>query len=192
MNILTSSEYLKIISGIRSDYYNKTNKLYYSPRLNLRYNPTENTAVRLAMGQGFRIAEPIVENMSFLNSSRELKIQQNILPEEAINYGLNIIHCFYLFNINLDIYRTDFKNQLVVDIENQDFLSFYNLDGKSYSNTNLDIYRTYFKNQLVVKYNISYTTINNNWIFDYTINRIGSSRIYNSNISEEIPNHLIT
>lgn len=214
----TSNEYLKIISGVRADYYNKTNKLYYSPRFNLRYNPTENTAVRLAMGQGFRIAEPIVENMNFLNSSRELKIQQNILPEEAVNFGLNIIHCFYLFNkegtINLDIYRTDFKNQLVIDIENQDFLSFYNLDGKSYSNTiqfefdyelinGLQARLGYKLSESVstfdgvekqiplmpsyrILFNISYTTINNNWIFDYTVNRIGSSRIpENSYINED-------
>ena len=91
---------------------------------------------------------------------------------------------------------------------------FYNLDGKSYSNTiqfefdyelinGLQARLGYKLNESVstfdgvekqiplipsyrILYNISYTTINNNWIFDYTINSIGSSRIpENSNISEE-------
>jgi hypothetical protein len=54
-----------------------------------------------------------------------------MLPEIAWNYGLNLTHCFYLFDregtFNIDFYRTDFENQIVVDIEDQGILTFTNL-----------------------------------------------------------------
>ena len=104
----------------------------------MKYNPTENTAIRFSAGRAFRIANVFVENASFLASSRTISLEE-LDPEIAWNYGMNITYCFRLFGregiINADAYRTEFENQIVVDIEKQTELSFYNLDGVSYANS---------------------------------------------------------
>ena len=64
-------------------------------------------------------------------------------PEIAWNYGFNLSHCFYLNEregtVNLDFYRTDFENHVVVSLENEGVLSFSNLldygQNTSFSNT---------------------------------------------------------
>ena len=202
-------ETLKLVTGIRTDYYNISENLYFSPRTNLRYNPSENTVLRLSIGKAFRIPHPIVENFSYLNSSRFINIENVIDPERALNYGINATHCFYLFSregrLNLDIYRTQFQNQIIVDIENQDSLLFYNLDGKSYANSiQIDLdYELFDGFQLRIGYkinnsmstfngeeksvpllpdyrallNFAYVNNSNKWFFDFTTNYIGSSRI---------------
>src|SRR5690606_31583902 len=38
-------------------------------------------------------------------------------------------------DLTLDYYRTDFQNQVIVDYENSQQISFYNLDGESYANS---------------------------------------------------------
>ena len=39
------------------------------------------------------------------------------------------------FNVNVDLYRTEFVNQVVVDWETLGQISFYNLSGESYANS---------------------------------------------------------
>ncbi len=131
-------ENFNLVAGIRADYYNNTEEMNYLPRINMKYNPTENTAVRISAGRAFRIANVFVENMSFLASNREI-ILKDLDPEMAWNYGTNLTYCFRLLGregtINADAYRTVFENQVVVDIETSGELSFYNLNGESISNS---------------------------------------------------------
>ena len=60
-------------------------------------------------------------------------------PEIAWNYGVSFLQGFNLFDrkvdITVDFYRTDFKNQVVVDWENPQEINFYNLEGDSYANS---------------------------------------------------------
>ena len=71
-------------------------------------------------------------------SNRQVSIE-SLLPEVAMNYGSSITHKFEClnkeFSLGLDYYFTNFENQVVVDIEDPDEISFYNLDGKSYSHS---------------------------------------------------------
>ena len=131
-------EYFTIVAGFRSDYHN-TSSMHYSPRLNVRYNPTEDLALRFSAGKAFRIANVFVENANFLASSRDVEVAEELLPEEAWNMGVNFTYCFYLMGregvINADVYRTDFENQVVVDAEQEGMLLFYNLTGSSFANT---------------------------------------------------------
>lgn len=131
-------ENLNLVAGIRADYYNHTEEINYLPRINMKYNPTENTAVRISAGRAFRIANVFVENISFLASNREI-ILNDLDPEMAWNYGTNFTYCFRFLGregtINADAYRTVFENQVVVDIETSGKLSFYNLNGESISNS---------------------------------------------------------
>mgnify|MGYP001249387747 CR=1 FL=1 len=126
-------------TGFRADYYNITNKIYYSPRLNIKYNPSSSTVVRFSLGKGFRIPNVIVDNLYHLASAREITISDDINPEEALNFGANFSYCFYLFSregtFNFDAYRTVFHNKLIVDIEEQSLLRFSNLEGEAYANS---------------------------------------------------------
>jgi hypothetical protein len=124
-------ELISITSGFRADYYNKTDEIYAIPRVNVKYNPNESTAIRISGGRALRNSNFISDNISLLASNREISFSENMLPEIAWNYGLNLTHCFYLFDregtFNIDFYRTDFENQIVVDIEDQGILTFTNL-----------------------------------------------------------------
>ena len=60
-------------------------------------------------------------------------------PEIAWNKGISVDQKFKLFgkdaNAGVDFFRNDFTQQVVVDLENAREVKFYNLDGKSYSNS---------------------------------------------------------
>ena len=136
--IVAHSPRLSSIFGYRADY-SKDFGLWHTPRLNMRYKPTDNTAFRLSAGKAYRQANPISENMSYLFSSRNLVLEDynSLKPEEAINYGANINHNFYIAgkptSFNIDVYQTDFQNQVVADIEQTQKLAIYNLEGPSNS-----------------------------------------------------------
>jgi outer membrane receptor protein involved in Fe transport len=114
----------------------------------MRYAMNENkTVLRLSGGKALRTATLFAENMNFMASSRQWLIQaENYLlpyglkPEEATNFGLNFTHKFQIdyrdAYVTLDVYRTDFKNQIVVDIdESPQQVLISNLKGVSFSNT---------------------------------------------------------
>ena len=136
--IVSHSPRFSSIFGYRADY-SRAFGVWHTPRLNMRYKPTDNTAFRVSAGKAYRQANPISENMSYLFSSRNIVLEDynSLKPEEAINYGANINHNFYIAgkatSFNIDIYQTDFQNQVVVDIEQTQKLSIYNLEGPSYS-----------------------------------------------------------
>ena len=211
------NESFNITAGLRADYYNNSEKINYIPRLNIKYNPSDETAVRFSAGRAFRIANVFVENASFLASRREI-ILDVLKPEIAWNYGANITHCFYFLDregtINADVYRTVFDNQIVVDIETQGELAFYNLEGTSYANSiqldlayevfeHFDVKMAYKINDVKSTFssiekitpltpknrtllNFSYATNSEKWKFDLTANYIGESRIpAHSEINQE-------
>jgi len=215
-------ESLSLTAGIRSDYYNKTEKVYILPRINLKYNPSENTALRLSAGRSLRIANPITDNISLLASNRDIIFEDALCPEIAWNYGFNITTNFKILEreagFNFDFYRTDFENQVVVNIEDQNILSFSNLNQDlSFANSlqidfsyelidRFDLKLAYKINDVKSTYsdvlmqvpllprerallNFSYSDFDENWIFDFTCNYIGKSRIPNhSMINKEFSN----
>jgi outer membrane receptor for ferrienterochelin and colicins len=67
-------------------------------------------------------------------------VKEPLKQEKAANYGLNLTKDFNLFKntaeFSIDVYRTDFINQVIVDLDNTPTTAyFYNLKGKSYSNS---------------------------------------------------------
>ncbi len=204
-----NNEKINIISGLRADYYNIQDKIYYSPRINMKYTASDRTAIRFSSGRAFRISNIFIDNMHYLSSSRQVIIGDDIKPEIGWNTGLNFSYCFYFANnegtLNVDIYRTVFENQIIVDIEDKDELFFDNLNGNSYANTfqidldysvlsNLNMRLSYKKNNSISTFNgvektlplqpqekallnFSYENISKKWFFDITANYIGSSRI---------------
>lgn len=127
-----------LVLGLRGDYHN-THGAFVTPRLHYKYNFTEQSAFRLSAGRGFRTANPVIENVAAMASSRQIIFEEELKPEIAWNYGTSITHSFeYLekeMGVSIDYYYTNFNNQVVVDLENPREISFYNLRGKSFSHS---------------------------------------------------------
>lgn len=202
------------VAGIRGDYHNIYGA-FVTPRLHLRYAPTEKLVFRLAGGRGQRTASIFAENNGMFATSRQIVVlgdgsgkPYGLKPEVAWNYGASITKTFTLDYrdgaLSLEFYRTDFQNQIVMDLEDPRKVVFYNLNGKSYSNSaqiqvdyelirRLDVrlaYRWYdvktqYSQELLEKpfvsahrafANLAYET-RTNWKFDFTANWQGSKRI---------------
>ena len=137
-------EKLNLTAGIRVDEHNLLG-FFVTPRVHVRYSPWEKSAFRASFGRGKRSANIFAENQNIFATSRQINILNtngNIYgldPEIAWNYGVSFLQGFNLFgkkaDITLDYYRTDFKNQIVVDYENPQEINFYNLTGESYANS---------------------------------------------------------
>jgi len=136
---------LSVVAGLRGDYNNLFG-WFATPRMHIRYNPAPRTSVRLSLGRGQRTANILAENSSVLVSARHLTIigyangkAYGLNPEVAWNKGISIDQKLKLFghdaNVSLDFFRNDFSNQNVVDLEDPRRVRFYDLDGKSYSNS---------------------------------------------------------
>jgi outer membrane receptor for ferrienterochelin and colicin len=133
------------ILGGRIDNHNRLGT-FVTPRLHLRYNPWEKAVFRFSAGRGKRSANIFAENQSLFASSRVFSILNTsgaiygLNPEIAWNYGASFTQSFLLFgknaDITLDVYRTDFQNQVVVDLmQSPQQVLFYNLTGKSFANS---------------------------------------------------------
>lgn len=204
-----------LVAGARLDHHNLFG-LFFTPRLHLRYAVTKGLVLRASAGKGYRTANILSENNGLLASSRQFIIEGNgsnkpygLNQESAWNYGLNITQSFTLDyrdgSISIDLYRTDFENQVVVDLDQSaQAVYFYNLNGQSWANSfqaqfdyevikRLDVrlaYRWYdvnttYKAGLLEKpllskhrafLNLAYQT-RNHWKFDYTLNWQGEKRI---------------
>ena len=140
------SDKFTAVFGIRSDYHNYYG-LFYTPRLHFRYELREGTVLRGTAGRGQRTANIFSENIGFFASSRQIRFKSDstayaygLSPEVAWNYGASLTHNFELNYregvISFDFYRTDFVNQVIVDLDvNPQEVWYYNLDGTSYSNS---------------------------------------------------------
>ena len=83
---------------------------------------------------------PFAENFGMLVNSRAVQVlDRRFRPEESWNYGASLTNDLtVLGNVGsfvLDFYRTNFRNQLIVDMESSEYVRFYNLRGQSYSNS---------------------------------------------------------
>jgi outer membrane receptor for ferrienterochelin and colicins len=134
-----------LVAGLRTDYHNLYG-LLLTPRVHAKYDFTDETALRLAAGRGYRVANVFAENMGGLVSSREVVLVGNgngaygLNMESAWNAGLSLTHGFKFMyrpaSLNIDLHHTRFENQVVVDYDvSPQQLWFYNLQGRSFSNS---------------------------------------------------------
>ncbi|HRH67492.1 MAG TPA: TonB-dependent receptor, partial [Bacteroidia bacterium] len=130
---------LTLVAGLREDYHQKYGWVF-TPRFHGKYNFTDNFLVRLSTGKSFRVPYLYADNISSFASSRDMLVREEIQPEKAWNYGINLTWKFEVNHregsFSADFYRTDFMNQLVMDsYSDSSRILFYNLNGDSYSNS---------------------------------------------------------
>lgn len=127
------------LAGLRADY-SSLQDVFVTPRLHLKYMPTDWLNVRASAGRGYRTVFVMPENSFYLASSRKIEIEKNLKQESAWNYGTSITFHIPVNGEELTLsgewYRTDFDNQVVTDIDSDPHaVQFYNLKGKSYANS---------------------------------------------------------
>lgn len=114
--------------------------------MNLKYSFSDRFVLRAAAGRGQRTANIYAENTGMLASSRNFIIEKTdelkpygLKPEVSWNFGLNLLMEFRIAGINtvfsIDFYHSRFMDQVLADFESPLMVNFYNLDGKSYSNS---------------------------------------------------------
>lgn len=209
----TPSKKFNMVAGIRADQHNLYG-LFATPRVHIRYEPWKDGTFRVSWGRGQRTANIFAENMGLMASSRQLMVfgknpsgAYGLDPEVAWNKGISFDQKFKIFNkswtLALDYFRNDFMNQVVVDLEDPRMAHFYDLEGKSFSNSfqaelqttlfpRFDVrmayrffdVRTTYDGQLLQRpytakhrgfLNLAYSV--KGWSFDYTLNWNGPKRI---------------
>lgn len=135
---------LLLTAGARVDHHNLIGT-FVTPRFHMRYTPWDKASLKASFGRGVRAPTIFAENQQLFGSSRSISILNSggefygLDAEDAWNYGVSIMQGFRLFkrdaDIVFDFYRTDFRNQVVVDWEDPRQIRFYNLEGKSYANS---------------------------------------------------------
>ena len=127
------------MGGLRVDYSTLYGRTYVTPRVHLKWVPTDWLTLRASSGKGYRTPHPLAENHYLLASGRTLVVN-NVKQEEAWNSGLSM--AFYIplkgktLTLNAEYYYTDFINQAVVDFDSDPTsITIADLDGRSFSHT---------------------------------------------------------
>ena len=154
-------------TGLRVDTHNLLGT-FVTPRVHIRYAPWEKAVFRASVGQGRKSANVFAENQQLFASARQIDIQSSggkiygLDPEVAWNYGISYLQGFNLFDkkgdVTFDFYRTHFQNQVVVDWENPERISFYNLKGESYANSFQTEVNYFINEYLNVRFCLLYTS----------------------------------
>jgi outer membrane receptor protein involved in Fe transport len=130
-------ERLIAMAGVRYDYNSVYGSLF-TPRMHLRWNPTEALTLHASAGRGYRSPQPLAEYSYLLASSRALDIAQNLHIESAWNFGAGASVTTYplgkKLTLGAEYYYTDFQHQLMVDLDsNPHAAQIFTSDNQSYS-----------------------------------------------------------
>ena len=169
---LTVDEKFTFVGGLNLQY-NSLHGWLFAPRANVRWSPADWVTLRALGGRGYRTANIFTDNLGIFSTAKAFVIpdqdvynansllsQELDLLEDAWTWGGNVT--FYLpfgaegtdTYLSFDYFHNDFNKQVIVDYELDDpCIYFYNLDGKSYTNT----YQVDFSVDPIERFNITAT-----------------------------------
>lgn len=130
---------LTLMAGLRADHSSRYGT-FLTPRLHLKWQPSDLLGLRLSAGKGYRTPFALAENNYLMASGRTLSISQHLEQEAAWNYGISVALHLPLgrrtVTVNAEYYYTDFQRQTVVDYDSRPgYILISNLQGSSYSHT---------------------------------------------------------
>ncbi len=129
-----AGEKFSSILALRGDWYNGEG-FRFSPRLTLKYTPTESLIFRANAGRGLRRAMPLTDNIGVFSTSKAFVGEYLSHPlEDSWTAGGNATWYLPFGNntyLSLDCFHSEFSRQLIVDYELADNeINFYTIDGK--------------------------------------------------------------
>lgn len=130
---------LTAMGGLRVDHSTLYGRTYLTPRLHLKWLPSDHLTLRLSAGKGYRTPHGLAENHYLLASGRTLQVDE--LPmEESWNSGFS--STVYIpagprtVTLNAEYYYTHFLHQAVVDFDSDPTrITISDLAGRSFSHT---------------------------------------------------------
>ena len=134
-------EMFTVMGGLRWDHSSLWGS-FVTPRMHVKYSPTDWLTLRGSVGKGYRTPHILAENSYLLASNRTIVISENICQEKAWNYGLSaqlkIPVGERTLDLNAEYYYTRFNQQAIIDYDvAEGMIAVHGLgDGdKSYSHT---------------------------------------------------------
>ena len=113
-------EQFSLMGGLRWDHSSLWGS-FVTPRVHIKYSPTDIITLRGSVGKGYRTPHIIAENSYLLASSRLLSVNENIGQEKAWNYGLSAHMKIPIggrtLELNAEYYYTHFIQQAVIDYD---------------------------------------------------------------------------
>jgi len=157
---------VELLTGVRLDHHN-SHGFFVTPRALVKYEISPSTTLRGSVGTGFRTINLFSEYSGILATSRDVIISEQLEPEKALNFGVNLVQYFEAGDVSgnfiVDFYRTNFINQIIPDYDSDPSkVTFENLNGDSHSNilqaeTGVNIFKN-FDVKLSYKYSdVRYT-----------------------------------
>ena len=173
---LTLEDKFTFVGGA-SLQYNSLHGWLFAPRANVRWSPADWLTLRALGGRGYRTANLFTDNLGIFSTGKFFNVPYDVfqkagnprtenelelldLLEDAWTWGGNVT--FYLpfgaedtdTYLSFDYFHNSFNKQVVVDYElSPSSIFFYNLDGKSYTNT----YQVDFSVNPLERFNITAT-----------------------------------
>lgn len=135
------SHHLTVMAGLRADHVSGYDRTILTPRLHVKWMPSDYLTLRGSTGKGYRIPYALAENHYLLASWRPLQVDSQLPLEEAWNSGLAAALTIPMgesrfLNINAEYYYTDFLAQTIVDYDSDPSKTLVTaLDGRSFSHT---------------------------------------------------------
>ena len=199
-----------LVAGLRGEWYRGAG-FRLVPRVTLKFEPAESLILRANAGRGLREALPLIDHLGVLSTFKLFNgdyLTHQL--EDSWTFGGNATWYFAgeANYFSLDFFSTRFADQLIVDYEQAPAtISFYPLEGRSYSNSwQADLHAEPFERftvDLTARYTdarstyrgaglreiplsprfkgvlaLQYKTRLSRWIFDFTAALNGSARVY--------------
>ena len=130
---------LVAMAGLRYDYSSIYGSMF-TPRIHIRWNPSEPWSFHASAGKGYRTVHPYAELNYLLASSRRFIVDGKLPQESACNFGIgtswNPAFLDNRITLSAEYYFTTFRNQMVVNFDKDPHTIYvYGLHGKSRSHT---------------------------------------------------------
>lgn len=128
---------LTLLGGTRVDHH-EAHGAIVSPRLAVKWDLADHTAVRINAGTGFRVVSLFTEDHAALTGARAVVIAEELAPERSRSVSLNLNQIIEFgpnpMMIDVDLFLTRFSNQITADYDVDPRLIVYeNLRGHAVS-----------------------------------------------------------
>lgn len=126
-----------VLGGVRADHHDD-HGVIASPRLAVKWDALEHTALRVNAGTGFRVVNLFTEDHAALTGSREVVIASELEPERSRSVTVNVNQVVEMgpnpMMIDLDLFHVRFANKIVPDYDaDPNRIVYDNLDGHAVS-----------------------------------------------------------
>jgi outer membrane receptor for ferrienterochelin and colicins len=109
-----------LLVGARLDY-SSAHGFIFTPRLNYKWNVSDDDILRFSAGTGFRVVNLFTEDHAALTGAREVVIREALRPEESFNANLHYAKTLRaggaLWTLDASAFYTYFTNKIIPDYD---------------------------------------------------------------------------